>query len=393
MRSPPALTALRLAALALTLPFSLSAQPTAPRVRIAEELRLDAASEDFPTVSRIFVGPRGQIVVPITQDMQLRIYDATGKRVAAVGRRGAGPGEFQSMSIAGWLGDTLWVSDIRQRRTTFIGPDYKVLRTDTWPQGEGDGRLAFFDPLALLEDGSMVGQAFRRVSSGGQDEMRGVLLHRSRSGAARTLLEMPREQDQPWIMWVAGLGQSVPFALSPQYAFTYDGTRIAQLTAPIPKGNDGRFSLLVLGPRGDTLAQRDFPFRGVPIPKRAVDSALAAFIPKPGASRHEGTPADLPKRFQALARERMPSVYTPVETVLLGLDNTIWLGMRPTDEGREMLILNGRAEPIGTLMLPASTRVRQATGTHVWVTETDADGLSSVVRYRIVGLSCGPQGC
>lgn len=57
-----------------------------------------------------------------------------------------------------------------------------------------------------------------------------------------------------------------------------------------------------------------------------------------------------------------------------------------------MLILNGRAEPVGSLMLPASTRVRQATANHVWVTETDTDGLSSVVRYRVEGLSC-PSGC
>jgi hypothetical protein len=34
-------------------------------------------------------------------------------------------------------------------------------------------------------------------------------------------------------------------------------------------------------------------------------------------------------------------------------------------------------------MLPRSTRVRQATAARIWVTETDEDGLSSVVRYRL----------
>jgi len=37
--------------------------------------------------------------------------------------------------------------------------------------------------------------------------------------------------------------------------------------------------------------------------------------------------------------------------------------------------------------------VRQASATRVWVTETDDDGLSSVVRYRVLGLNCGAGGC
>lgn len=58
--------------LAMLLPLlPLGAQPTAPRLTLAEELRLDAGTEDFPT--RVLVGPRGQIVVPINADMQLRV--------------------------------------------------------------------------------------------------------------------------------------------------------------------------------------------------------------------------------------------------------------------------------------------------------------------------------
>ena len=37
--------------------------------------------------------------------------------------------------------------------------------------------------------------------------------------------------------------------------------------------------------------------------------------------------------------------------------------------------------------------MRQANATHVWVTETDNDGLTSVVRYRIQGLNCGAVSC
>jgi hypothetical protein len=390
MRTPVA------AALLAALPSLFSAQPSAPRVRLVEELRLDATAEDFPTVSRVYVGPMGQIVVPIVQDMQLRIYDSTGKRVAAVGRRGAGPGEFQAISGVGWLRDTLWVGDIRQQRTTFVGPDHTVLRTTPWPQNEGEPgagerRMWYFAPLALMSDGAAIGQAMIERTVGGQQKVQGVYVHRTATGTMRALIETGYMEEQPWMMVVSGFGRPVPFVLSPQYAFAYDGSRIAQLTAPAPRGTEGAFTVTVLGSRGDTLASRTFPFRGVPIPRQARDSVLASFIPREGRPR-EG-PADLPQRFQASARERMPSVYTPVETILLGLDRTIWVGMRPTPEGNGYLILDASGDPIGTLLLPASSRVRQATAARVWVTETDADGLSSVVRYRLAGLSCTAARC
>ena len=94
-----------------------------------------------------------------------------------------------------------------------------------------------------------------------------------------------------------------------------------------------------------------------------------------------------------LAHERMSSWYIPVETITLGLDRTVWIGLRPTVEGRSYLVLNAAGDPVGTVVVPRSTRVRQARADRIWVTETDNDGLSSVVRYRVAGLQCGRPGC
>jgi hypothetical protein len=192
-------------------------------------------------------------------------------------------------------------------------------------------------------------------------------------------------------MVIDGFYRSVPFALEPQYAFNSDGNRLVVMTAPIPTSANSTFSVLVKTLAGDTVFSRTHPYRGEPIPKSAKDSAIAAFLPPPGRAR-EG-PVDLPQRFQAEARRRMSDWYIPVQSIAFGLDRTLWIGLRPTDAGRGYLILSGRGDPIGSLSVPLSTRVRQASATHVWVTETDDDGLSSVVRYRIVGLNCGAPGC
>lgn len=368
-----------------------AAQPAAPRVRLVEELRLDATTEDFPSVTRVFVGPDGRIVVPINADMHLRVYDTSGKKIGVVGRRGSGPGEFNSVSLVGWAADTMWVGDVRQYRTSFFAPDLTLLRTTAWSQSptpiNDAERLGYFYPAAILPDGSAIGEGLIMPTGTERGPSRGsATVRRSSSGALTLLARRPPDEEAPWMMWVSGLGQLVPFALQPQRVF--DARRFAELTAPIPTSQDGTFNVTVISTTGDTVYSRRYPFRGVLIPRAAKDSAAASFLGR----RTEG-PADTPRRFQAMAHERMSSWYIPVETIMLGHDRTVWIGMRPAAEGRPYLVLNAAGDPVGTVTVPRSTRVRQARADRIWVTETDDDGLSSVVRYRVIGLQCGRPGC
>ena len=380
-------------ALFVLITIQAQAQVDAPRVRIVQDLRLDATAEDFPTIGRIYVGPRGQIVVPITADQQLRFYDATGRKMAVFGRRGGGPGEFGFIAFVGWKGDSLWVHDIEQRRTTYVGVDHKLLRTEAWPmvdlQNSEPGRIGAFDPLALLPDGSWLGQGF--ISTSDRSSRQGVMAIHSPDGSYRIALRMPPSESDPRMMWVAGFGRSVPFSLQSQYSFPYNGNRFGELSAPLPASERSHFTVRVFRANGDTVFSRRYEFQGVPIPSQAKDSALAAMLPR-GGRVSEG-PQDLPQRFQAIARDRMSNWYIPAETITLGLDQTIWIGMRATDAGRTLLVLNGRGDPIGSVLLPRTSRIRQASATHIWVTDTDSDGLTSVVRYRVEGLRCGAVPC
>src|SRR3954464_7919991 len=122
---------IRLVVLALVVSAGdLVAQSSPPKRQIVEDLRLDATAEDFPDVGPVTVGPRGQIVVPISNDQQLRIYDATGKKTATFGRKGSGPGEFRRATWFGWTGDTLWVYDTDLRRVTYVSPAATLIRTE-----------------------------------------------------------------------------------------------------------------------------------------------------------------------------------------------------------------------------------------------------------------------
>ena len=367
-----------------------TAQPDVSRLQLVQDLRLDAKVEDFSAFSRVIVGPKGQMAVPLAQDMEIRLYDAAGRRVATAGRRGSGPGEFQHFGAVVWIGDTLFVDDQRQRRVTYVGPAGEVLRTRALPQPRiprtderaiSDTSFIFFVAQAGSADGAVLGIALssgRRAGPSGP--YRNVILSLSTDGVARVLATPPPYNDARWMITIAGLENRVPFALEPQIVFSADGSRFAFLTTD-QSVRDGTYDIAVFDARGDTVFASRYPFRGVPIPRSAVDSAIEAMAPKSGAPREEG--AD-PSRFQAVARQRIPATYAPVERITLALDHTTWLTLRATPQGREAVVLNAVGTVVASVPLPAQSRVQQATSSHVWVTETDADGLTSVVRYRIV---------
>jgi hypothetical protein len=161
-----------------------------------------------------------------------------------------------------------------------------------------------------------------------------------------------------------------------------DGRRFATLVID-KQTQGGTYTLSVFRPNGDTVLVRSYPFHGVPIPRSVADSAVAA--EKRGASGHEG-PGNVDAMFQRLARERMPPVYSPVQSLILGLDETIWITLRDSADVRRTLVLDGRGEQIGSVETSTRVRIRQATATRVWALELDDDGLASVVRYRVQGL-------
>lgn len=378
---------------ALALGCAESPAPEAPLLQLTQELRLDADTEDFSAVGRIYVGPRREIVVPLRQDMQIRIYDSTGARIAAIGRQGEGPGEFRSLGLVGWVADTLWVYDIRIQRLTFVSPAGEYERSVSLPWAmSGDtitaagvtGRMGFASPLALFTDGTMLAEARLMPLNEQQpdsDWPARVFVLATFDGDARLVQQPPSYEDERWFMTVAGFGRSIPFAGRPLFAVSPDGQRFAHLVTEVTSSEGGTYTLSMFNGSGDTAFVRSYPFRGVPIPQSAADSAIEA---ERNTGGREG-PSDLNERFARVARERMPPVYAPVQAMVLGLDGTTWLTLRDSDEGRVVLVLDATGDVIGRVVLPERATLRQATRSQIWVTQADANGLVSVVRYRVHG--------
>jgi hypothetical protein len=381
--------------------LSAGAQPQAPQARITEDLRLDAEKEDFPAISRIFVGPRGLIAVLIQQDMQIRFYDANGRRTGTAGRKGSGPGEFRDVYNQSWKADTLVVYDGSQRRMTFLSPDAKLLRTEPFPVLQSFnivqaryGSVAgaqHFAPLVIQPDGSLLGYMNERVTNPTPAQQafggRSHIVRVDGSGQARSILRHPDHTDPRWAMDAFGFGDAIPFTFYPVMVASSNGDRLAHVTSVPTSSAGGTFTISSFRSNGDTMYVRTFPFRGVAVTRAERDSALKQFD-KGGEG---GTRVS--NRFREVASEKMPSIHPGISHIVLGLDNTLWVALRATATGVPLLALNKKGDPIASVLLPKGSRLRQASATQLWTTQRDDDGLVSVVRYKVAGINCGAAGC
>ncbi|MEW5926347.1 MAG: 6-bladed beta-propeller [Gemmatimonadota bacterium] len=139
--------------------WRLSAEPV---LRIGE---LDGAPEyQFERVVGAVRRADGGIVVADAGLRALRLYDAAGKFLRTVGRKGGGPGEFEELaSVHLAPGDSLLAFDWRLRRISVFAPDGSPARSVNLPASI-DAVFPLPHLLGRLSDGSLlvgVGHRYR----------------------------------------------------------------------------------------------------------------------------------------------------------------------------------------------------------------------------------------
>ena len=342
---------------------------------LVEDLRLDAEVEDFSLVGRLYVGPRREIVVPEPQDFRMRVYDSAGTLVTMIGRSGEGPGEFQHVGPVYWAADTLVVGDGSLARTTYFRADGTVARTEAFrfwnpnfDAGRPDSTFFAFGPQAIDDEGAMLGVAYLNL----RESVELVVLRVPRDGTPGVVASPPQYEDERWSVTISGLTNPVPFAFRVRVGIAPDGSGFLFMTAD-QSTLDPTYSLTLVRPTNDTVFARSYAYPGEAIPDSAMERGIADMVPE----------NELARRFRAGARALAPLVYPPAD-VTLGLDGTIWVELRRTDRGTPVHVISEAGDPIGSLLLPARSRIRQASLTHLWVTESDELGLASVVRYQVI---------
>ncbi len=96
---------------------------------------------------RYAVNAQGRVYIVDETDMSIKVLDAEGRYLRAIGRKGSGPGEFGRVSDLALLPNgRLLVTDFETRRTSFFSPEGEFLSSFQWKK--------FFSQVHLTTDSS-----------------------------------------------------------------------------------------------------------------------------------------------------------------------------------------------------------------------------------------------
>lgn len=345
--------------------WRLSPEPVL-RVGVAEG---DAAYQ-FGAVAGAVRLADGGIAVADRQSGDVRWYDARGRHVRTVGRKGGGPGEFTRI---GWLqavGDSLVVGDGGASRVTVLGPDGAVLRT-TAMADDASGRRP--RPVAPLPGGAVLASlgapfAPARAASGARDSV--AYLRQAGDGAAPVALG--RFPGPERVVRVAGNSVSVmdvPFGRRDHVAVRGDGFYYGSADRAEVGRYDARGRLVGLVRWG-----------GAPRPVTPADVA----------GYHERTlagadPAARPGMQRMLADLPFPQAMPAYSGILVDRAGALWVQeYAPSEEDPvRWTVFDADGRQLGTLAMPPRFRLTDAGPDYVLGVGRDDMDVEQVQLFRL----------
>lgn len=344
-------------------------------------LRIDAVAEGLTEIGSLVVGRDGVIMITQPQDFRVLVFDRAGRRVASIGRKGGGPGEFQAIRGVGRFGDGFWVEDPVLRRFTIVGANFGVSRIVPYPilavpQG-GTRGWAQTMPRALRRDGSVIFTG--RLQGEGtlpswhpQSPAEGAYVFRvSETGA---FLELLARHATPvcHAQITETRKATIPYCAEPLTAFSPDGAISLVVDVGVQSARNTRYSMRIVGAGRPVPAEASISFEPLAIPPSVADSALRA-----RAALLRIDPSEFLRRMKA------PSYYAPVVAAILANDGSAWL--EETRVGREHRWV--ARDPLGKVTrrvtLPGNARLVAVESGVLWAVEMDGDGLEHVVSFRV----------
>jgi hypothetical protein len=144
------------------------------------------------------------------------------------------------------------------------------------------------------------------------------------------------------------------------------------------KGESEDVQITGIDPYGNQVFATTLALTSKPIPAAVADSAVAAILASPilALSGARGIETQL--------RNRLPSYYPPVNSILIGSDGRIWIGLYPDGDESSWLVLDEHGRLQMRVLLPKSVLLHAADGTHIYGEERDELGVGSIVKLRII---------
>jgi hypothetical protein len=277
----------------------------------------------FGSISGVAIDPLERVIVSDAGDIRLVVFSAEGKLLGTIGRKGKGPGEFESptgpaigpdgaLYVRNMSTVSRFVTDpktglLGRFDRAFPGPAFAPWTSKLATVIDTSGRLHF--PLEVgLRDG-LTHYAYQRYALDGKelDSIPVPMQTTARSSWA----SVPIDKGTGRI--VKGLNM-VPFHPVPVWSVTLSGTMI---TSP-----SDRYTLTETDARGRTIRQITHPTAAPPIPARERQDSLAALNRRLDSLR---VPLSQVRGMSdEVKARRIPAAYPIFRSLSTAADGTLW---------------------------------------------------------------------
>jgi hypothetical protein len=364
---------------------------TEPSYSLARVYCIDGMAEDLVYIDGIAVARDSSLAMLQRQAKSIRLYDADGRFVRALGRRGKGPGEFENPARLGWHGDELWVYDTDLRRFSTFSADGDLLGTEPVPivgRLEEDPAAFRTQPEVLRTDGVTISSIFGRQLGHahtflGEPETRVVAAVALDGRILRALVRLPPLDRQAERDASGSTVARPPFPHDVLWGLDPQGTRIIWVDARPDGRAQGAIAVMALSFEGDTIYDTRIPLENLPIPA-AVRRRYEDRWEKRARRAANPLVADAIRRAAYV-----PESYPEASELVVGMDGSAWI--RGELEERGYLVIAPDGSVLGRLRVPANRRVLAATTSDVWMAARDQWGVEGLERYRVTGLEQHPD--
>lgn len=357
------------------------AQASAGRVRTV----LDGNTYEMGRIDWIGIAPNGDIVLSHPSEAVLRRLRSGERIPATIGRRGGGPGEFQSIVTLGWVAGDLWVYDRSNVRVTVLdaaGRLRREFRVPTVFDGRSDqaGSTPHSYGLpwvrAILPDDRYVVEARPR---GNPEQMRNAVSALLRveqdSSLATEILSFPPVDCHREVLVDGNPGSiRIPFCVDALVGVDPRGSYAVAIEGNAPPGSMARWCLTTVEIATGSRQQRCHTERATPVTNRDVDTALARL--------EERAPhPDLKRAARAL--DRLPKYFPLFRAIKIGPDGTTWLERWWGGGPRRWVVLDRAGAVVTSVSVPNGLEIRAVERDRALGVLESEDGVESVAELRI----------
>jgi hypothetical protein len=353
-----------LAAILVIAPLGTLAGQAPPALRTSTLPGADGV--DWVSVASIAVSRSGVVAVAEGADRQVVLFPVGARAPMRIGRKGEGPGEFESIAVIGWHADSFWVRD--QRKLSLFSPSGQFIRHIPIPSpqlalpGREPERLLGGIVLALGADDQMV----QLLTTRGQALVVGTVGRSGVLNRAAMTIEPPKCPGQG----VPGAVR-MPFCTKPLVSASASGRWIASVVLASRAAGRVAMNVTVTDEAGTARWAQKLDFAEVPISRQYADSIRGVI------AGYQGTPPELAAKVRAA---EMSTFFPPVTDVLVGKDGELWLRVRVAPDGFVWQRHDGTGRMIGRASASPRLELQAVAGSTAWGVMRDADDVPQVVR-------------